>query len=336
MNTKSVHTIADIARLAGVSKSTVSRALSDSPLIGNETKERIRLIAQTHNFQINIPAQRLSTRQSNTIAFVTHAYHQMFTVADLFTLEILGGISEGLKKHNYDLLMVYVDPCVNDWAAQHFNTGKVDGFILMTSSRKHSHIKTLLDQGAPFIAWGTPGSEPNYCTVTGDDHEGGKLAAQRLIGLGRQRIAFLGGPPDELEVQKRYAGFVEALLSAGMTSEPALVAYGDYSDTSGGEAMQTLLAQAPDLDAVFVNSDLMAIAAMKVLRKAGRRIPEDVAVIGYDNLSITEHCSPPLTTISQNIHLAGNLLATNLLQYLQTRLVTHVTVPVELVIRESA
>jgi DNA-binding LacI/PurR family transcriptional regulator len=331
-----VHTIADIARLAGVSKSTVSRALSGSPLIGDETKERIRLIAKEHNFQINSPAQRLSMQQSNTIAFVTHAYHSTFTVADLFTLEILGGITEGLREHSYDLLMVFVDPCECSWAEKHFDTGKADGFILMTSTRKQTHIKALIEKGAPFIAWGIPHPKYNYCTVCGDDYRGGKLATQHLIGLGRRRIAFLGGPADELEVQYRYDGYADMLQAAGMTPEPALAAYGDYSNTSGAEAMRKLLSQAPDLDAVFVNSDLMAIEAMKVLQGAGRRIPDDVAVVGYDNLSITEQCTPQLTTISQNVHLAGKLVATNLLQYLQNRLVTHVTMPVELVVRQSA
>ena len=100
--------------------------------------------------------------------------------------------------------------------------------------------------------------------------------------------------------------------------------------------MRKLLDRAPDLDAVFVNSDLMAISAMQALREAGKRVPEDVAVVGYDNLSIAEKVTPPLTTVSQNIPLAGKLLAQNLLQYIKTRVVTHVTVPVELVVRESA
>jgi DNA-binding LacI/PurR family transcriptional regulator len=121
-----------------------------------------------------------------------------------------------------------------------------------------------------------------------------------------------------------------------MSPDPGLVTYGDFSNTSGAEGMRRLMAQAPDLDAVFVNSDLMAIAAMKELREMGKRIPEDVAVVGYDNLTLTEQCTPPLTTVDQNIHLSGRLLAQNLLQFLQTRIVTHVSVPVELVVRQSS
>jgi DNA-binding LacI/PurR family transcriptional regulator len=333
---KPVKTIADIARLAGVSKSTVSRALSDSPLIGEETKERIRAIARQYDFQINAPARRLSLKQSRTIAFVTHAYHKEFSVADLFGLEIMGGISSGLHANGYDMLVIHVDPHDTKWAHQYLDTGRVDGFILMTSTRKQNHIRMLLEMGAPFIVWGIPLPNQSYSSVTGDNFNGGKLATEHLIGAGRERIAFLGGPAEELEVQQRYQGYKSALEKAGKSIDPVLIAYGDFSNTSGAAAMNNLLEQAPDLDAVFVNSDLMAIAAMDVIREQGRRVPEDIAVVGYDDLSIAEYSNPPLTTIRQNIPMAGKILAQNLIQYLQSGIVTNVSVPVELIVRKSA
>lgn len=336
MAKRSVHTIADIARLAGVSKSTVSRALNNSPLISQETREHIQKIARQHNFQINAPARQLSLRQSNTIAFVTHAYHVDFSVADLFGLEIMGGISKGLHTHGYDLLVIHVDPHDTKWAHQYLHTGRVDGFILMTSTRKQYHIHALLEMGAPFIVWGVPQSNAEYCTVTGDNLSGGSIATEHLIRSGRKRIAFLGGPQYELEVQQRFEGYQNALLASHRTVEPALVTHGDFSNTSGGRAMEELLTQAPDLDAVFVNSDLMAIAAMDVIREHGRRVPEDVAVVGYDDLSIAGHSNPPLTTVRQNIPLAGKMLAENLIKYIQTGTITNVTIPVELVVRKSA
>jgi DNA-binding LacI/PurR family transcriptional regulator len=336
MTPKSLETIADIARLAGVSKSTVSRALNDSPLLSAETKERIQAIARERNFQINVPAQRLSRKESCTIAFVTHGYHQDFSVADLFTLEILSSISRTLGEMHYDLLMVHVDPGDCDWARKYLDTGRADGFILMTSTHKQAHIKTLIEIEAPFIVWGVPLPGRSYCSVTGDNFTGGKLATEHLIGRGRRRIAYLGGPADELEVQGRYEGYRAALQEAGLLVEHRRVGYGNFSDTSGAKIMRELLATNPDLDAVFVNSDLMAIAAMDVLREAGRRVPEDVAVVGYDDLSIAEVSNPPLTTISQNLPMAGRLLARNLVQYLRTGIVTNVPVPVQLVVRKSA
>ena len=156
MSKKEVQTIADIARLAGVSKSTVSRALSDSPLIGEETKKRIHAIAKQHDFQINVPARRLSMKQSNTVAFVTHTYHKQFSVADLFTLEILGGITEVLHQNGYDLLMVHVDPCDSAWAVQHLETGKrqnqpgpLQGEHRCDTERHHHHTDIKAHDAPP-------------------------------------------------------------------------------------------------------------------------------------------------------------------------------------------
>jgi len=336
MSKKTVQTIADIARLANVSKSTVSRALNDSPLIGDETKARIQAIAREHNFSVNAPARRLSLKQSRTIAFVTHAYHKDFSMADLFGLELMGGITRGLYAQGYDMLVIHADRGDTEWAHQYFDTGRVDGFITYPCVSKPQQIRALLDMGAPFIVWGVPMPNFNYCSVTGDSFRGGKLATEYLVHAGRRRIAFLGGPADELEIQQRYAGYEEALRDAGRTTDPALLAYGNYTNTSGMAAMQRLLEQAPDLDAVFVNSDLMAIAAMSTIREQGRRVPEDVAVVGYDDLSIAEFSNPPLTTIRQNVPLAGKMLAQNLIQHLETRVVSNVTIPVELIVRQSA
>ena len=335
MSKKTVRTIADLAALAGVSKSTVSRALNDSPLIGEDTKTRIRTLARQHNFQINAPARQLSMQQSRTIAFVTHAYHKDFSVADLFGLEILGGVSNGLAKQGYDLLVIHVNPQDTKWAHQYFDTGRVDGFILMTSTRKQSHVKALTEIDAPFIIWGVPQPNQKYCSVTGDNFSGGRLAADLLIASGRKEIGFIGGPSYELEVQHRLEGYKAALQAAGQRIDPDLIEYGDFSNTSGAQAMHRLLEKQPALDAVSVNSDLMAIAAMDAIRETGRHVPDDIAVVGYDDLSIAEHSNPPLTTIRQNIPLAGKLLAQNLIQYLQSGLTTNVSIPVELIIRKS-
>ena len=337
MSKKMVQNIEDIARLAGVSKSTVSRALNDSPLIKQETRERIQAIAREHNFRINAPARNLSMRQSRTIAYVTHAYHmECFSMEDLFGLEIMGGITAGLHALGYDLLVVHVNPRDTAWAHQYLDSGRVDGFILMTSSRKQSHMKALAEMGAPFIVWGIPAAKYNCCSVTGDNFTGGQLATGHLLRSGRRRIAFLGGPAEEVEVQQRFKGYESALLAAGRSVDAAMLAYGDYSHGSGITAMQRLLEQAPHLDAVFVNSDLMAIGAINVIQNSGKRVPEDIAVVGYDDLSIANYNNLPLTTVRQNIPLAGKLLAQNLIQFIQTGVVTNVIMPVELVVRKSA
>ncbi len=337
MSKKSVQTIEDIARLANVSKSTVSRALNNSSLLSQETKERIQTIAREQNFHVNAPARNLSLRQSHSVAFVALAFHPEFLSGDdLFGLEMLGSIGNGLHALGYDLLVVHINPRDTAWAHDYLDSGRVDGFILMTSNLKQPTIKTLVEMGAPFIGWGTPVPNVSYCSVTGDNISGGVLATRHLIQMGRQRIAFLGGPGDALTVQYRHKGYENALQAAGRSVDPSLAAYSDYSYASGMAAMQRLMDQSPDLDAVFANSDLMAIGAIRVIQDRGKRVPEDIAVVGYDDLPIAIYNNLPLTTVRQNIPLAGKLLAQNLIQYIQTRVVTNVTLPVELVIRKTA
>ncbi len=337
MSKKRVQTLDTIAGLANVSKSTVSRALNNSPLISQETKDRIQAIAQQHNLRINAPARNLRLQQSHTIAFVAPLYYpDFFSTEDLFGLELLNGIGKGLHTLSYDLLIVHVDPRDTTWAQSYLDSGRADGFIILTSNQRREHVKALIELEAPFIAWGVPLPKFNYCSVTGDNVMGGMLAARHLIETGRQRIAFLGGPKDELTVQYRLQGYKDALQAAGRGVEPGLVAYGDYTHASGIAAMQRLLAQSPDLDAVFVNSDLMAVGAISAIQNSGKSVPEDVAVVGYDDLSIAIFNNLPLTTIRQNFPLVGKLMAQNLIQYIQTGVVTNVTTPVELVIRQSA
>ncbi len=137
-------------------------------------------------------------------------------------------------------------------------------------------------------------------------------------------------------MQDRFKGYADALQEAGRSVDSKLLAYGDYSHVSGTIAMGQLLAQSPDLDAVFVNSDLMAVGAINFIQNSGKRVPEDIAVVGYDDLSIAAYNNLPLTTIRQNIPLAGRLLAENLIQYINTGAITNVTIPVALVVRKSA
>jgi DNA-binding LacI/PurR family transcriptional regulator len=337
MSKKTVQTLDDIARMANVSKSTVSRALNNSPLVNLETKERIQALAQEHNLRISASARNLRLQQSHTIAFVAPAYYPEFlSVEDLFGLEILGSIGRGLSALSYDLLVIHVDPHDATWAQSYLNSGRVDGFIIMASNRKQEQVKTLLELGAPFIAWGVPIPKYNYCSVTGDNVTGGNLATQHLIDTGRQRIAFLGGPKEEATVQYRFQGYEGALQSVGRSVDPKLLAYGDYTHASGIAVMQRLLAQSPDLDAVFVNGDLMAIGAISAIQSSGKSVPDDIAVVGYDDLPIALYNNLPLTTIRQNFPLIGKLLAQNLIEHIQSGIVTNVTTPVELVVRQSA
>jgi DNA-binding LacI/PurR family transcriptional regulator len=331
-----VQTIADIARLAGVSKSTVSRALNDSPLIAMDTKERIRAIARQHRFQMNVPARRLSTRRSHAIAFVTYAYSfkAHSGVPDAFMLELQSGVSSALHSLEYDLLVVHVDEKDTEWPAHYLESGRADGFILLTATCTQHHLDALVDLHAPFILWGAPPGN-GYCSVIGDNVTGGRLATEHLLQRGRSRIAFLGGYENH-EVESRRRGYEAALRAAGIEPDPALAVNTHWTEESGRAAMEELLASDPALDGVVACSDVLAIAAIDVMRERGVSVPGDVGVVGYDDIAVARFCNPPLTTIRQNGPLAGRLLAEHLVQHLHTGLVTNVSIPAELVVRESA
>jgi DNA-binding LacI/PurR family transcriptional regulator len=267
---------------------------------------------------------------------VTHGYHKDFSVVDLFTLEIMGGISRGLHELGYDMLVVHVDRGDQEWARSYLDSGRVAGFILMTSHHKQDHVHELTRINAPFIMWGIPNSDNCCSSICGDNLKGGLLATQYLINQGRKRIAFIGGPVYEREMELRLEGYQEAISSAHQVYDGPLVEHGDFSPSSGFNAMKKLITTSPDLDAVVVASDLMAIGAIRAIQEQHRAIPDDVAVIGYDDLSIATLSTPPLTTIRQNIPDAGTLLARGIVDLIKTGKTRSQTLPVELVIRGSA
>jgi DNA-binding LacI/PurR family transcriptional regulator len=224
--------IDDIAKIANVSKSTVSRALNDSPLVNQSTKDKIVAIAKSHGFQCCSQARNLSTRTSKVIGFVNHAYCGDWNgISDPFSLEIMGGITVGVYEMGYELMVIHVDPRDEGWVSKYLDSRKVDGFILMTSTRKRSHMDMLLRLGAPFIAWGM--ENKGFCTVLGDNLRGGQLAAGRFVETGRKRPACIYGPREEIEAEERQKGFERAMNGAGIAIDTRLVRFGDYGEEAG-------------------------------------------------------------------------------------------------------
>jgi DNA-binding LacI/PurR family transcriptional regulator len=326
-----INTIADIARIAGVSKATVSRALNDSPLLSAATRERVRAVAREHGFEMNDSARRLSLRQSNVIALVTYPYEPSENMEDAFMLEIMSGLGAGLHAGGYDLLIIQIAVGDTSWIARYLDSGRVDGFVLMSASCTEEHLHTLEARGAPFVVWGRKSDGDNFGSVTGDSFAGGRMATEHLLRAGRNQIAFIGGL-----VKERYRGYASALEAAGIEPDESLVVYGDYSPESGAARMSELLERNGDLDGVFACSDLMAIAAVEELRQQGRSVPGDVSVVGYDDIALAAHNDPPLTTIRQPGPLVGRLLAQSVITRVTAGAVTNVSIPAELVVRVSA
>ena len=253
-------------------------------------------------------------------------------------LEIMSGISRALHGHGYDLLVVHVDPGDTDWPRQYLDTGRVDGFILLSATCTPQHMTVLRELKAPLAIWGNsperrrPASAPLPATASPAARPRRSISCSRAA----RRVAFIGGSATMGEVKDRYRGYEAALLEAGITLDPALVAYRTTRPASAASEMRRLLEDEPGIDAVFVNSDIMAIAAMDAIRETGRTVPDDVAVVGYDDISMAQHSNPPLTTIRQNGPLAGSFLADGLIQYLRTGVVSVVSIPADLVVRDSA
>jgi DNA-binding LacI/PurR family transcriptional regulator len=218
---------------------------------------------------------------------------------------------------------------------EYLDAGRVDGFVLLSATCTEAHLDALRELKAPFITWGVLPWGRGHSSVSGDSVNGGRLATEHLLETGRRRIAFLGGPAEAPEIEDRYRGYEAALGAAEIAVDPALVTHAWWTEEAAAKEMRTLLERAPNLDAVFVSGDVMAFAAMDAIRELGRSVPDDVAVVGYDDVSLARFSNPPLTTIRQNGPLAGQLLARNLIEHIRTGVVMNVSIPAELVVRDS-
>lgn len=332
-----VRTLADLAALANVSASTVSRALNDSPLVNAETRALIKALAAEHNFQVHLGAQSLRRQRTQTLAVVITAERPAGNaMTDPFLLELLGEIAAAASQRGYDILLADARDDLRDWNAHFLRSGRADGLIMVARlSERTRQANALHAASAPFVVWGPALPNQPYCSVGSDDFTGGRLVTSHLLRLGRRRIGFLGAGSDCLEVSLRYQGYVAALADAGQSVREQDVTYAVSTSQAGFEAMRRLLAQAPDLDAVFVNSDVMAVGAIEALHATGRRVPQDVAVVGYDDISVASYLRPPLTTVRQRVHEAARLLVERLDALIEGEEAASVVLPVDLIVRES-
>lgn len=329
-------TLADIAELAGVSRSTASRALQDSSLISEATKQRVQEIARQHNYRPNLVARSLRLKQSRTIAFVLPFFQTPNHLMDPFLSKFIGAIGIALRARGYDLLITQGTLDDADIGGRYLRSGRADGLIFIGRTTADEHLVAQMAADAPMVVWGPQLPGQTYCSVGIDNVAWSETAVTHLLNLGRRRIAFLGGEESCIEVMHRYQGYTTALQRAGLDVDPALVTYTTFDAPAGQTAMAALLRSAPDLDAVFANGDVMAIAAMQTLRDNGRSIPDDVAVVGFDNISIGSYTSPALTTVSQNLTDGAPLLVEKLLRLINGEPAVSLTIPGRLIVRQSS
>jgi DNA-binding LacI/PurR family transcriptional regulator len=255
----------------------------------------------------NRAARSLVTRRTDSIAFVVRE-PVGFGIADPYLSSLMVAASQSLVGAGVQLVvMMAQDDDEHAQLANYVRGGHVDGVMLVSVHDDDPLPRQLIRAGIPTVLGGRPAAPLEGGSYVDSDNVGGaRLAAQRLLSQGRTRLASIAGPTDMMAAVDRLDGFRAALREAG--SQPPTVAYGTFVRESGEQAMRELLRREPDVDGVFAANDLMAIGAMSVLREAGRRIPDDVAVIGFDDVELARHTEPSLTTIRQPIAQQARLM----------------------------
>ena len=328
--------MADIARMAGVSTSTVSRALSGSALVNEATRARVQDLAKLLKYSVNVGAQNLRLGQTRTVAVVVpYDAQSKQHITDPFFMGMLGSLADVLTERGFDMLLSRVDAEHLDAAAQLVDSGRALGVILIGQWRHHDQLNELAARHVPIVVWGARMQSQLYCTVGGDNVAGGALATAHLLANGRRRIAFFGDT-NLPEVAQRYVGHREALKKARVKLYPELCIPVAFTADSGRVAVETLVASGSKFDAIFACSDLLAMTAINSLRQLGLSVPENVAVVGYDDIELAAHFHPPLTTVRQPLDVAGRALVDALLSLLSGGQPLPALLPTELMVRGSS
>ncbi len=338
---RSTPTSSEVAKRAGVSRTTVSFVLNDlrTKGISEETRQKVLQAASEMGYEPHSAARILAGGSTGTIAVVIARSDHLHV--DAYLPRLLSTVNDCCHAHGYKVLLEAADDQFKDSGAfMNLVKGKrIDGLIVANMrSAECDYVRQLASQGFPVVVPGN-GRESFYSRCTGDDDVvTSKRATQHLIGLGHRRIAHLAFAPKEFEaVTLRRAGYENALKEAGIVADPSLVAYADISARSGYDAMKQLLEQTTDFTALFAGNDTVGFGAMKALKEAGRRIPQDVAVVGYDDIPLAEFASPPLTTLRVDPITQGREAVDMLLAQMNGETYTRLEVPYDtcLVIRES-
>ncbi len=330
----------DIAHKAGVSQSTVSRALRDSPLVSADTRNKIKAIAKQFNYKVDKNASNLRSQLSGTIALLLFEEPtENDSHINLFFLSMLSSVTRACAANGYDLLVSF-QQLSDDWHADYEDCHKADGIILLGYGDYTDYKEKLLkleQQGTHFVRWGDAKEDQPGLSIGCNNFLGGYDVAKHLISLNRSKIAFIGniskGSP---EFKDRYQGCCKALEEHSNKSVNSKIQFDAIAtEQSGYIATQQLLASGEEFNAVFCACDLIAIGAMKALREYSLQVPQDVSIIGFDDIPLANFTRPALTTVQQDTTLAGKLLVESILALIRNEPVKTTMLPSKLIIRDS-
>ncbi|MGW6269664.1 LacI family DNA-binding transcriptional regulator [Streptomyces sp. NPDC055060] len=301
-------TLEDVARTAGVSRATVSRVVNGAPTVDPELRRKVEEAVEATGYVPNQAARSLVTQRTDSIALVVSERERrqveapfvgrMFT--DPHFGRVVGGLLDVLRPAGVQMVLMLVDDDASRGQfLSYLRQGHVDGTVLVSSHASDPLPRLLAETGLPAVLAGRPAQAVPLPYVEVDQRVGARMAVDRLVSGGRRRIGGVAGPQDMPAAQERLEGFRAALAAHGITDAPWVEA--DFTRVGGAEATARLLAEHPDLDGVFVASDLMAQGALQTLLRAGRRLPRDVAVVGFDDSEAARACEPALTTVRQPV-----------------------------------
>ncbi|RNE64119.1 LacI family DNA-binding transcriptional regulator [Cryobacterium tepidiphilum] len=328
-------TIDDVAREAGVSRGTVSRVLNGGHWVSPDSLTAVNAAIKKTGYRINPHARNLATSRANSVAFLLTESHDRLFEDPNFSI-LMRGAAQALEEHDIPLVLLMAGSEAEQKRVTDFIiAGHVDGVLLVSShSRQHDFLADLVRSKVPAIACGIPlGFERKIGFVAADDRDGACEVVDFLRDQGRTRIATIAGPQDTSGGTGRLEGYRERL---GELYDETIVEIGDYSRASGASGMRALLKRDPSIDAVFAANDLMAAGALDVLQASGRRVPEEIALVGFDDSPVATTTTPELTTMRQPFDRISHEMVRLLLQVIEGQPAAAMTLPTELVRRGSA
>lgn len=326
--------MADIARLAGVSVSAVSRALRGSPDIGEETRKRVVELARSLNYTVNVGAANLRLKQNRTVALVMPYMDNLRQqLTEPFFISLIASIANALIDRGFEILLSRIDASHSNFADPYF-TGRAMGLVLTGQWVDHDELNKLAMRGVPLAVWGEQREQQMYCTVGTDNRQGGRIATEHLIARGARRILIIGDFGSH-ELRNRHDGYLLAHQQAGLAADPALYVNSRFDTAVVERDMEAAIARGLDFDGVFACSDLTAMTVINVLIKHGRRVPEDVLVAGYDDIELAGYFRPSLTTVRQPLDAAGAAMVDALIEQIEGGRPVPRKLVTELVERES-
>ncbi|MET1072897.1 MAG: LacI family DNA-binding transcriptional regulator [Umezawaea sp.] len=327
-------TLDEVAQRAGVSTGTASRVINNAQHVSKKARQAVERAVEELGYVPNVAGRSLASQRRGAVVLAISSDDPAL-FANLFFAEVITGVNAVIEETDLQLMLVLAaSERGRDRLARILQSRSADGVMLL-ALRENDPLSKLADEsGVPVVHGGRSLDRTPQWYVDADNRGGARQAVEHLIGVGRQRIATITGQLDMHVGVNRYLGYREALALAGLSD--ARVAHGDFGEASGVAGMERLLDEHPDLDAVFVASDAMAAGALTVLRDRGRAVPEDIAVVGFNDVVTARHTQPRLTTVHQPIEALGREMTRMLVRLINGEQPTPLILPTELVIRDSA